>query len=212
MQKFKETAAFTLIELMVVLVMTGILTVGFAINLNGLRDQSRFADIQSEVLSLIQKTRGLSRTSTLVDENFIEFYYLQSNENGLLLRQWWEGIDFASDSLLETLDLREFELENLVFEFSTDSETELDYSGPLRICYFPPDGEVFIMQDLGPDALPGVREQICQPDSQLIDASIASFTICQNSSEEELTCSEESQQREEIRLSIHGGFPEIISP
>jgi len=117
--------AFTLIEILIVMMILGILAIGISINFEQSKKKAYFNDAELVVTNLIQRARGLSLTNLLVNGTDIALYYeLSAGADYIQL----EAVSDSNSELLEYI------------EFEHDIEIDKNFI----VYYYPPDGEVAI--------------------------------------------------------------------
>jgi len=125
--------AFTLVEILIVIMITGIVSVGLAISFSGGRDQAAFKEAQSDITNIIQEARALSLANILIEGRANDFetdyYHLAVATDGITLTAY--GVD-AHDVVIDT-EVNSIEI---------DSEANLEISEALDIYYVPPYGEI----------------------------------------------------------------------
>lgn len=132
-----ENRAFTLIELLLVIVIMAIITVGFALSMQKSTLKSTFDDQVLNIRRIIEKTRDYSLSNYLVNDDLdapAEYFRLSLATNSASV------VAVAANGDEESLD-------SYVFQsgFAMGSE--------LEVYYFPPYGEVCFSSDCS-DVLP----------------------------------------------------------
>jgi len=123
----KHRSAFTLIEILIVIIITAVLTVGLAVSFSGGKALADFKADKAELTSLIQLARNSSLSSVLIDDEYeTDHYLLELSSSAASLTAY--GEDTANYVELDSM------------EFNTDYEITLDDS--LSVYYIPPYGEV----------------------------------------------------------------------
>jgi len=126
----KHRSAFTLIEILIVIIITAVLTVGLAVSFSGGKALADFKADKAELTSLIQLARNSSLSSVLIDDEYeTDHYLLELSSSAASLT----AVGYESDGTEHTV-----ELESMTF--NTDHNIELDDS--LTVYYIPPYGEV----------------------------------------------------------------------
>ena len=127
----KHQPAFTLIEILIVTIMLGIISISMAVSFSGSRTKVEFQDLEVKVINMIQEARSLGLANLLVNEESAEqtdYYLLTIEQDQLTL----EAIGVEGNSLpIETLTLSEgYEI---TFRGSINE---------LEILYSPPYGDI----------------------------------------------------------------------
>ncbi len=128
MKTLSAKPAFTLVEIVIVIMMIGIFSTGFAISYSNSQKKVTFESDKEKVLSIIQKARNLSLTNLMVNDTQADYYYLEvtgANLTGTGLTLTGYDIDGVS-SLIDSVT------------FSSGIYTNLF----LKVKYYPPYGTV----------------------------------------------------------------------
>jgi prepilin-type N-terminal cleavage/methylation domain-containing protein len=135
--------AFTLIEVIVVISMVAVLSVGFALNIDKVRTRGNFHAMQNQIIGVLQSARSLSLSNQLrySDEYGgdypVQYYRLMVKENGLGLDAYL-NVPGADPLPQETLKLIDFDTEAEEYEIIDNMAVDRN----LLIFYFPPYGEI----------------------------------------------------------------------
>lgn len=120
-----NTRAFTLIEVMIVTILVGILSVGLSLSFGGIRESTAFGQHQTRVVEIIQKARGLSLSNRLLNDQPIDSYFLYITNEGIALHVTGPGG-------VEEVDRFDFDRSNWDFQIDTVFD----------VYYFPPYGDI----------------------------------------------------------------------
>lgn len=125
--------AFTLIEILIVIMIAGVVSVGLALSFTNGKAQADFKQAQSDITNLLQEARALSLANILIEDGGdsfeTDYYHLDINTTTLTLTAYG-----ADDSGAEVSS----EINSVELNFPTEMEIDDTYD----IYYIPPYGEV----------------------------------------------------------------------
>lgn len=120
--------AFTLLELLIVIVILALLSLLMAFSFNGIRNSVKFDNAKNDLVNIIQKARSLSLSNILINDTTpTDFYLLTLAPSGATVKAY--GINSSGVEVNDTL-------ETLTFE------TGITLGGTQKVYYFPPYGDV----------------------------------------------------------------------
>lgn len=125
--------AFTLVEIVVVVLVVGIVTAGLALSLNNGRAQAEFKNAEYQVTNLLQEARSLSLANILIEDESGDFetdyYHLSVTRPRMILTAY--GTNDSGSAVSQEIDTVELSMDH-----------ELSFDGVYDIYYVPPYGEL----------------------------------------------------------------------
>lgn len=120
--------AFTLIEIIIVIMVVAILSTGLALSFSNGRGQAAFKDAQYQITNIIQEARALSLSNVLIEDTGVEadYYLLDITASELTLTAYGMGESAAVEHEIQSVTLSD--------------GVEID-SG-LQVYYIPPYGDL----------------------------------------------------------------------
>ena len=126
----KRQSAFTLYEIIIVIMMIAVVSVGLAISFGGTKTKVEFEAYETEIVNIMQVARGKSLANTLVGEDEeTDYYLLDVNTDGMSLTAY--GVDYGESGAADPIEISSFTLED-GYEINREFE----------VYYFPPYGEL----------------------------------------------------------------------
>lgn len=119
----QKKPAFTLIEILIVVILMAILTMTVAVSFDRSHDKAVFRDNQTEIINIFQKARSLAISNLLTEGDEALYYLVEITEDFIYL--WTEGAAGGSEELAR-------------FYYDDDITVE----PALEIFYFTPYGDV----------------------------------------------------------------------
>ncbi len=143
--------AFTLIEILIVISLLGIISLGLALSFQYGRSRAEFKKAEYQLTNIIQRARELSLSNILITDYAQDFetdyYQLQIREDGATLTAY--GTSPAGE-------LKPYEIEII----NLNSDYGLSIDSALNIYYIPPYGEIcFTINSANCDYSDGVTEK-----------------------------------------------------
>ena len=125
---FRKHAAFTLIELTIVIIIMAILSVAMAVSCQKVQLKVRYDANVDAITELFQRARSMSLSTLMIDGTDPTYYYELYLDSGSITLTAYS----TNSSVYETLD-------------SFDYDAGMDITSlPIGMYYFPPSGEVCI--------------------------------------------------------------------
>ncbi|MEK7146233.1 MAG: type II secretion system protein [Patescibacteria group bacterium] len=119
----QKNPAFTLIEILIVVILMGILTATVAVSFTRSKDKAVFRDNQTQIINMFQKARSLAISNLLTEGDEAIYYLVEITEDFIYL--WTEGEAGGSE-----------ELDRFYFD------DDITVTPALEVYYFTPYGDV----------------------------------------------------------------------
>lgn len=121
----KKIRAFTLVEFIIVITIIAIMATGFALSFTRSKKSATFNDYETQIVSILQKARGLSFSDLNVESIDVDHYDLDIQTTSVTLN--------AINSTGTTVELEKISL-----------PSEYRINSAFHVYYTPPNGEVTI--------------------------------------------------------------------
>ncbi|MBU0981733.1 prepilin-type N-terminal cleavage/methylation domain-containing protein [Patescibacteria group bacterium] len=128
--KFKNlhAAAFTLVELLIVITLLAIMSAGILVNFNAGQDKAKFKDHQTNIINMFQQARAYAMSNRTINDVEVEYYYVEINELAIYI--------YGKDVNGLLTEIKDFQFEGTIYP---DNE--------FFVYYFPPNAKACFNAD-----------------------------------------------------------------